>query len=135
MLPLSRTTSPPPPSRPCWLTMPEQQPARGFGATRAEQGPWSRRRDARATTKAGLRRPSRAGPSVAPRRLHRSRRPRGCFAGQPAARLDSRSVGSPASGRTFALRGSDSPVRRCPSSSRAGVSPLRRRLLLRSARC
>jgi hypothetical protein len=28
---------------------------------RAEQGPWSRRRDARTTTKAGLHRPSRAG--------------------------------------------------------------------------
>ena len=37
---------------------------------RAEQGPWSRRRDARTTTKAGLRRPSRAGPSVAPPRSH-----------------------------------------------------------------
>ena len=32
-----------------------------FPQYRAEQGPWSRRRDARTTTKAGLRRPSRAG--------------------------------------------------------------------------
>jgi len=37
-------------------------------ALRADQGPWSRRRDARTTTKAGLRRPSQAGPSVAPPR-------------------------------------------------------------------
>ena len=39
-------------------------------AFRAEQGPWSRRRDARTTTKAGLRRPSRASPSAAPPRSH-----------------------------------------------------------------
>lgn len=38
MLPLSRTNSAPPPSRPCWLTIPEQQPARGSRATRAIQG-------------------------------------------------------------------------------------------------
>ena len=38
-------------------------------AIRAEQGPWSRRRDARTTTKAGVRRSSRAGPTLAPPRL------------------------------------------------------------------
>jgi len=38
-------------------------------AFRAKRGPWSRRRDARTTTKAGLRRTSRASPSVAPPRL------------------------------------------------------------------
>lgn len=37
--------------------------------SRAKQGPRSRRGDARATTKGGLRRQSRAGPSVAPSRL------------------------------------------------------------------
>ena len=37
---------------------------------RAKHGPWSHRRDAPTTTKAGLRRPSRAGPSMAPPRLH-----------------------------------------------------------------
>jgi hypothetical protein len=40
---------------------------------RAKQGPWSRRRDARTTTKAGLRRPSRAGANVAPPRLRQQR--------------------------------------------------------------
>ena len=44
---------------------------------RAEQGQWSRRRrDARTTTKAGLRRRSGADPSVAAPRLNRSRWPR-----------------------------------------------------------
>lgn len=38
-------------------------------ACRAERGLWSRRRDARATTKVGLRRPPRAGQSVASPRL------------------------------------------------------------------
>ena len=57
------------------------------------------------------------------RRLYRSRRPRGCFVRRPFVRLGPRSVGrSPASGRTSALRGSDSPGRRRPSSSRAGTS-------------
>ena len=55
---------------------------------------------------------------VAGRRLHRSRRPRGCFTRRPVARLVSSSVGSPpANSRTSALRGFDSLGRRCPSSS------------------
>ena len=53
---------------------------------------------------------------TARRRLHRSRRPRGCFARRSVAGLK---VGrqATASGRTSALRRSDSPGRRCPSSS------------------
>jgi hypothetical protein len=49
-------------------TMPPSQRHESRGS-RALQGRWSRRRDARTTTKAGLRRPSRAGPSVARPRL------------------------------------------------------------------
>ncbi len=52
---------------------------------RAKQGAWSRRRDASTTTKPGLRRPSRAGPRVAPPRLERSRPCSGCFDASPAA--------------------------------------------------
>jgi hypothetical protein len=49
-------------------------------AFRVKQGPWDRLRDARGTTKAGLGRPSRAGPNVAAPRLRRSSRPRCSFA-------------------------------------------------------
>ena len=50
---ISSTTEPS-----CWSCSRRGRPRL---ASRAQQGPWSRRRDARTTTKAGLRRPSRAG--------------------------------------------------------------------------
>ena len=69
------STYPPDRERPCART--QDQISCG---SRALQGRWSRGRDARTTTKAGLRRLSRAGPSMAPPRLKQPRRSRDRFA-------------------------------------------------------
>jgi hypothetical protein len=82
--------------------------------SRAKEGPWSRRRDAPTTTKAGLRRPSRVDPRMADPRLKRSHSLGDCFVRQSAARA--------AAGGRARLRGRS----RAPGTTPASASVVER---------
>jgi hypothetical protein len=122
-------------------------------AFRAEQGPWSRRRDARTTTKAGLRRPSRPGrawllhaycghPGVATASHQlRQHRPMAAFGGEGKRRPSAGTLAGRSFGYVVAVAAADTharahqgggPRHRARAGPRVGPRPRRPASALRA---